>query len=294
MDTGIDTLKEQIPHGDALFPLMVHQLDTDSRFRERVRCHWHAEMEIMVVTKGRARVHVDDRSYTVDEGAVTIIMPNRLHSVTAQEGEPFSFYAVVFDMALLNSFAKDAIQQQYIDSARDGEVVFPECLTGEEPWKKEMDRLLSDIKDFFENRRQGYELFIKARLCEIWYVLYVHAGRQGAEADKNTEYKVRLTKQVMDYLQKHYAEQIVLDELARQFHISEGYLCRLFRSMTKRSVVEYVTDCRISVSARLLKESDMDIGQIAGRAGFNNISYFNRVFRRYMNMTPKEYRRTAR
>lgn len=294
MDTGIDTLKEQIPHGDALFPLMVHQLDTDSRFRERVRCHWHAEMEILVVTRGQARVHVDDRSYTVDEGAVTIIMPNRLHSVTAQEGEPFSFYAVVFDMALLNSFAKDAIQQQYIDSARDGEVVFPECLTGEEPWKKEMDRLLSDIKGFFENRKPGYELLIKARLCEIWYLLYVHAGRQGAEADKNTEYKVRLTKQVMDYLQKHYAEQIVLGELARQFHISEGYLCRLFRSMTKRSVVEYVTDCRISVSARLLKETDADVGQIAGRSGFNNISYFNRVFRRYMNMTPKEYRRTAR
>lgn len=61
--------------------------------------------------------------------------------------------------------------------------------------------------------------------------------------------------------------------------------------MTQKSVVEYLNYYRISVSVELLNMGEHDIGQIAGMTGFNNISYFNRMFRRFMRMTPSGYRK---
>ena len=100
-----------------MFPLMVHRFQTNPQFRERVSCHWHNELEILIVTEGAAQIQIDDKSYMVKEGEMVFVLPNRLHSAQAEEGTPFSFLAVVFDEALLNSFVRDEITGliNYID-----------------------------------------------------------------------------------------------------------------------------------------------------------------------------------
>ena len=82
-------------------------------------------------------------------------------------------------------------------------------------------------------------------------------------------------------------------ELSGAFHVSEGHLCRLFKTVTKMSVIEYINFYRISISAKLLGETRREIGEVAGLVGFNNISYFNKVFRKYMQITPSEFRHNA-
>ncbi|MBO5485859.1 MAG: helix-turn-helix domain-containing protein, partial [Eubacterium sp.] len=54
--------------------------------------------------------------------------------------------------------------------------------------------------------------------------------------------------------------------------------------------VEYSNYYRISKSLMLLKETEKDIGEIAGMTGFNNISYYNKIFKKYMHMTPSQFR----
>ena len=98
---------------------MVHRFQTNPQFRERVSCHWHNELEILIVTEGAAQIQIDDKSYMVKEGEMVFVLPNRLHSAQAEEGTPFSFLAVVFDEALLNSFVRDEIQQKYFDSVKE-------------------------------------------------------------------------------------------------------------------------------------------------------------------------------
>lgn len=78
-----------------------------------------------------------------------------------------------------------------------------------------------------------------------------------------------------------------------EFHVSEGHLCRFFKSMTRMSPVEYINFYRISMSMELLRQTDMEISEISMRTGFNNISYYNRTFRKYMHMTPSQYRETS-
>lgn len=125
----------------------------------------------------------------------------------------------------------------------------------------------------------------------VWYLLYTHAALTEGAAGGARDSRAVMTKEVIAYIQEHYEEHIGIPELAERFHVSEGHLCRMFKGMTQKSVVEYLNYYRISVSVELLNMGKHDIGQIAGMTGFNNISYFNRMFRRFMRMTPSEYKK---
>lgn len=117
-----ELLRERVSHGNASFPLMIYEIETDLSFKERVGCHWHDEIEIMVVTKGQAQVHINNRNYSVKEGGIIFISSNHLHSITGNSNLPFDFFAVVFNQTFLNSFVNDAVQLKYIDCLKNSEI----------------------------------------------------------------------------------------------------------------------------------------------------------------------------
>ena len=294
MNGEYDLLRERRSHGTAMFPFMIYEIETDERTGERVGCHWHEEFEFLAITGGTAEVTLDGRSYTAGEGNIFIIPPDCLHAVNGEPGVPFSFFAVDFSTALLNSFMDDRIQQKYIDSVRNGGAIFPPRLIQKQDGECETARILAQIREIFTKKEPAYELLVKARLYEIWYLLYTHAGQAEYGADgSRSDYQVGTVRSVIEYLKAHYEGAVSLEELSKEFGISRGHLCRLFKQITKMTIVEYLNYYRITRSVRYLRETDREISEIAGMTGFGNISYFNRVFRSYMHMTPTEYRNGA-
>lgn len=93
---------------------------------------------------------------------------------------------------------------------------------------------------------------------------------------------------------KHFIDSnpydITLAQLARLFHYNEKYLGRLFKQKTGQTIKEYSNQSRIRQACRLLTEGDDTILSIALRLGFNNVTYFNRLFKKYYDLTPTEYR----
>ena len=75
------------------------------------------------------------------------------------------------------------------------------------------------------------------------------------------------------------------------FHYNEEYLGRLFKKETHMSFSDYVSKQRIERAKRLLIETNDSVVSIAVKVGFNNVTYFNRVFKKYLNMTPLEFRK---
>lgn len=285
-----ELLRERVSHGNASFPLMIYEIETDLSFKERVGCHWHDEIEIMVVTKGQAQVHINNRNYSVKEGGIIFISSNHLHSITGNSNLPFDFFAVVFNQTFLNSFVNDAVQLKYIDCLKNSEAVFPEIIFPRQDWEMEIYHLLLDIREIFAKKETAYELLIKIKLYIILYLLYTHSDKEISAGHKHADYRITLTKAVIEYIKANYENRISLPELSAKFNLSEGHLSRFFKSMTKMSIVEYSNYYRISKSLMLLKETEKDIGEIAGMTGFNNISYYNKIFKKYMHMTPSQFR----
>lgn len=291
MNTPSILLQEQLPHGNAMFPFMIHEVSSDTRTEERIACHWHEEIEILVVTKGSAVLILNNDRYELKEGYVAFILPNHLHLVTVLLGDTFDFYAVVFHPDLLSSFIQDVIQQQYFDSVLQENILFPTVLSAQEAKEFGIADVLSDIYALFAKKEPCFELLIKARLYVVWSLYYLHGTSSASVSERTSDYRIALVKSIIDYIHTHYESQITLDILAAYFHLSREHLCRLFKKITRMSPIEYLNFYRISTSTRLLRETDHEISDIALEIGFNNISYFNRTFKRYMHVTPGEYRK---
>ncbi len=98
----------------------------------------------------------------------------------------------------------------------------------------------------------------------------------------------RLTK-VMQYLNTNYQRKIELKSIAEIANMHPAAFCRFFKEKSGKSLSEYVNDMRIGYACRLIIEGKLSISQISYESGFNNLSNFNRTFKKHTGFTPTDY-----
>ncbi|CAH0120200.1 putative response regulatory protein [Paenibacillus sp. CECT 9249] len=92
---------------------------------------------------------------------------------------------------------------------------------------------------------------------------------------------------MLRYVHEHYGEDITVEELAEQLHISTNYLRSIFRKVTGETFNQYVTRVRIEKAKDLLMEGKYYIYEIAELVGYKNVTYFSTLFKKYTGVTPK-------
>lgn len=92
------------------------------------------------------------------------------------------------------------------------------------------------------------------------------------------------------YIQDHYKESFGLQDISEYTRTSENHLSTLFREVTGINFLHYLNGYRINCSAELLKNTNMNIGEIAESCGFPTPSYFTKIFRKFAGVTPTQYR----
>ena len=95
---------------------------------------------------------------------------------------------------------------------------------------------------------------------------------------------------IKNYIEENLLQEVSMDSLASFFGYNKKYLGRLFKANTGMSISEYCNNRRISIAKKLLSDSSLHIADIAGQCGFNNVTYFNRAFKKITGLSPKEYR----
>lgn len=96
---------------------------------------------------------------------------------------------------------------------------------------------------------------------------------------------------IHEYLMKNYHNEVNLKELAALVNLAEGSLCRFFREHMGKTVFEYLSQIKIELACKLLMDNDLNILEISFDSGFNNLSHFNKQFKKNMGMPPSEYRK---
>ena len=100
-----------------------------------------------------------------------------------------------------------------------------------------------------------------------------------------------LIKEIVLYLEDHYAEDLSLDDLSAHFHKTPEYLCSSFKSVTGETIMHYLRRIRIHHAKVLLMQApDAGIKDVSVSCGFNSVSYFGRVFKEITGYTPQGYR----
>ena len=97
---------------------------------------------------------------------------------------------------------------------------------------------------------------------------------------------------VLDYIMEHYDEELNLNKVAGLVNMNRNAFCRFFKKSTKKSLFTVINEVRISKACQHLTETDMNILQVCFASGFNNISNFNKAFRKLSGMSHTVYRRS--
>lgn len=287
---NISLLRETTPHGNSMFPLMLYDISPDPSFEERIGCHWHEEIEFLVITKGEAAIHLDGEIYPVKENNICLIPSNRLHFMTCELGRRLDFFAVVFHPDFLYSLSHDTVQKKFLDPFLSADAACRIIVT-DAAWEQQILQCLQRIRKAFHEKEYAYELWIKIQLLEAFHLLATHTADHRSLAENPPDHRVSVVKSMMEYMRKNFENDMTLLELEKEFGLSRGHICRMFKLITHMSPFEYLNYYRIHQSADLLEHSDEEISAIATKCGFNNISYYNRTFRKYMHMTPSAFRK---
>jgi AraC-like DNA-binding protein len=104
----------------------------------------------------------------------------------------------------------------------------------------------------------------------------------------------RRVQKVQEYIHAHYKEEIRLNELAGLVKMTPPAFSRFFKLHTGETVMDYIIDLRLRHAARLMVDSTLSVAEICYASGFNNISNFNRIFKKKKNCSPKEFRENYR
>jgi AraC-like DNA-binding protein len=100
----------------------------------------------------------------------------------------------------------------------------------------------------------------------------------------------RITK-VHEYLMSNFHEEVNLGKIAQLVHLAPGSLCRFFKSEMDMTIFDYLNKIKVDYACSLLLNRELGIVDIAYDCGFNNLSHFNKQFKKNMNSTPSQYRK---
>lgn len=109
-----------------------------------------------------------------------------------------------------------------------------------------------------------------------------------AESDADEQ---RTVIGIVQYMQKHLAEEISLNVLAEQFHLSAQYISQLFKNEIGVNFLAYLTNIRMEKAKKLLLSSSLSIGEISEKSGYGDYRVFTKVFKKTEGVTPSQYRR---
>lgn len=288
--------EEKEKHGTAQFPVGLHKLTYPAGTDVIFYIHWHQEFEFLVLTEGKVLFTIEDREYLMSPGDIVFINSNYLHTAKSVCDGRCSFYAVDFSYQVLNEDIHSIFSKRYLRPVLNDKFIFPEfmplCDDEKNKWQIDIRKYLHEIDECPEHELEPFELMIRSRIFAIWDIMTKNGTRAHKDDDIENRYSERL-EPVIKYIKENYAYEISLAELAGILPMSEGQFSRVFKQTMKMSPIQYLMRYRILQSCKLLQDTDKKIGEIANLSGFNNISYFNRVFLNTIGCTPKEYRENS-
>lgn len=286
------SLKENRDEDDFEYPVSFYQTNLIELPLGYVHWHWHEEVELVYLVEGQCEFHIAEEVFTSSAPFAAFVNSNVLHSYHPVQGEPNFVYSIVFHPSFLFGHGQTYFGSRYLTPILASESMKYLHVNPDSDFFAAICSLIqiSQKKEF------GYELLAKSCLCKIWfYVLSELPATQSHIAlDPMITQDETRVKMAIQFIEIHHADSISLDDIAGSIHISRSECCRCFKRALKVTPFEYLMKYRIFESTRILQAnpiSNISISELASMVGFNNTSYYNKLFKKYIHITPSQYKR---
>ena len=238
------------------------------------RLHFHDHFELLLPLTSPGNIFVNDQVYPLERGTLYLIGESTLHRTMANGFH--SRYILHISRKTLTE-----LSTPQTDFTHLMQVSFRRAVLDSE----QMTELIELFQDLERNKNDGsFGSDVRQTIALLRLAPTLDAANAG-EAIRNKDF-LRVAP-ILDYIRDNLAEPLSLDQIASQFYLSKHYLCRIFKSATGFSVMEYIIYSRVLRARQLLQEGSC-VSAAAAACGFENLSYFSRIYKRYMGQLPSQ------
>ena len=277
--------QEKKQHGSKLFPFNIYPCTIPLDFPS-VSLHWHKDMELIYVKKGKGEIQMETTSFLGKPGDIFVVPPGTLHALRKAKGFSMEYENIIFEMDFLGAGAADLCAGEFLVPLAAGKLLPPVCVQEQDEDYTALKQCLSQMEDLCESKEKGYELGVKAAVLQMIFLLI---RKYPSVKEVSSPDRERL-KEVLKQIERNISENLTVTEMAEFCGWSDSHFMRWFKKMTGLRFISYVNERRLAAAAEALRKSDDKILGISQDAGFANLSNFNRQFKSRYGMTPKEYR----
>jgi AraC-like DNA-binding protein/quercetin dioxygenase-like cupin family protein len=271
---------------DPSFPLAIRTINQ----QDSLGFHQHEFHELVIIQSGKGIHRMDEEAYHVVEGDVFIITPDMVHSYENVSGLSLVNILYVPERLNLSSYDINDLPGYHVlfmvepvyrrrDQFRNRLHINLEELSHALGLVKQMEHEMSDLQC-------GY----KYTTVALFMQLICYLSRCYSSVDTPGIRAMMKIGKLLSYIEQHYHRTLTLDDLTSIAHMSMSTLQRTFKTILGYSPMDYVIRLRISKAKEYLRDSDLNIGEIAVRTGFNDSNYFSRKFSDIAGFSPREYR----
>ena len=282
---------ELIEHGSALFPAACYY---DNLAEEDVPWHWHEELELILVSEGESVVAAGTEKYIIKEGNGIFINSGILHAAWKHTEGACRFHSIVFHPRLVGGSADSVFWQNYLRPLMEDGTLSGVYLDRDTEWQREILTFLEHAWQSDVAEQPGYEFEVRENLSRIVSCLVLRKPAPGKTLSEKCLREEGRMKLMLQYIQEHCEEEVTVTGIAESASVSISECLRCFHNTIGVPPIQYVLQYRLQMAAGLLAETDRKIADIGMQCGFQDLSYFARMFRRLKGCTPSEYRKRKR
>ena len=273
---------------DTEFPVKIFKLNGKIHQSE----HAHEYIQLWYVLNGKCIHFFNKESHTLSKGSIFVLPPYVSHYLISDDdseliGLEFTEEFISENMDKGANFFNYSYIEPFMVSIDEVKPSFQ--LEGYE--KRCIESLLNEIFMEFRDKENYHELFIKANVLKILAII-------SRAYDKNINpYKKIIMERyensinlAIDYINKNYCNKIYLKEVCRISMMSPANFSPVFKQITGSTFTEYVNVLKVKKAKELLLQTDWSIRAVALELGFDNITYFNKLFKNNVGISPSKYR----
>ena len=297
------TRKEIKSHGNYAFPVNVSIEHIEAYEQGKFLWHWHPEIELTLILSGKMEYRINDQVYLIEAGQGLFGNSNTLHAGAQIENANCEYLSITFHPRFLYGYEGSVLYQKYVEVITGNSGMGSVLLRSEIGWQAEILQRVLEIYEMsaesqdsvarqdLQSGTDAYELRVHMLLMEIWLRLYQYFEQTPqTKGNVNKSKHIRRLQQMILYLQTHSQEDLTLEDVAEHMNLCKNECCRFFKKNMNMTIVEYLTMLRIQNSLPLLDRGE-SVTNTANLVGFSSPAYFSQMFKRHMNMSPKDYQK---
>lgn len=282
-----DDRSENVRYDYADYPIYIRRALLSKYPDHAALSHWHDEIEFIAVLSGEMQYSVNGEIVTITKDEGIFVNTRQLHFGFSAEKRECDFICILLHPLLL--CATYAYERDFVLPVLYNRSAAHRKLSPDIAWQK---AILENIKAmYFAKGEQSAVLKIQNLFSGIWIQLYDHIPEKDPCQHPSAAFSV--LKNMIGFIQQNYTTKMTLADIAASGAVGQSKCCKLFSKYVGKTPNHYLTQYRLDKSTFLLKNTDMNVTEIAAAVGFNGRSYYAEAFRKWYGKSPTEYRKEA-